>query len=99
MGYISMISAILAVIISATTVFNTFKKPYKDLEKKEDEEIKRAISELYKKIEENQNETKKDIYLLKKLVITMADELETKNHVNGKTEKVLEEVKNDLYNN
>ena len=52
-----------------------------------------------KKIEENQNETKKDIYLLKKLVITMADELETKNHVNGKTEKVLEEVKNDLYNN
>ena len=32
MEYVSMISAILAVIISATTVFNTFKKPYKDLE-------------------------------------------------------------------
>lgn len=98
MEYITYISSILAVVISCITLYKFFNSPYKQLQDKQSEEIKKAIDEVNIKIQEQQIETKKDLFLLKKLVITMADELETKNHVNGKTEKVLEEVKDELYN-
>lgn len=86
---------LVAVAGGFLTLFNVYKI-FIDRKKEEKKERDKEIDEKLAEIKEQNKEQKEQLILITKVVITMNEELQTIGHLNGKTQKVIDELNNSL---
>ncbi len=86
---------VVAIAGGILTIFNVYKI-YVDKKKEQKRERDKEIDKKLNEIKEQNKEQKEQLILITKVVITMNTELQTLGHLNGKTEKAIEELNNSL---